>query len=382
MTGSIRCNKCRKKMDGVCQCGSYKCFVQVYWKRKYYEFRRDDQGYVFTFEKATDRLVEINNKIKKGIFNPEDFTDSKIEERRFENMIQKWLDEKERREYSGELSNGTLKDYRGYIKNYYHFLNGYDVKEIRLEQLSELKDTLYVVSIKTRKNIMNALRNFFNWLRERGVIENVPVFPKITGDDSIMRKAIDYESQQEILLKIPEKHRDIIEFLMETGIRPGEACAMVCANIDDRLGHASIERTFSGGKLRRTTKQKKKRVIPLSDRAYEIAAKNKKNKVPKQFLFINPNTNKNYLSDTLWKIWRQFSGTDICLYEATRHSFGSQLIEKADVSVVKELMGHSSIKTTEKYLHMKVEKLKNVVNSRGKIRMVNRSDLEVSLAND
>ena len=58
------------------------------------------------------------------------------------------------------------------------------------------------------------------------------------------------------------------------------------------------------------------------------------------------------------------------------------MIEKADVSIVKELMGHSSIKTTEKYLHMKVEKLKDVVNSRGKIRMVNRSDLEVSFVND
>lgn len=382
MTGSIRCNSCRKKMDGVCQCGNYKCLVQVYWKGKYYEYRRDDQGYVFTYEKALDRLVEINNRMKKGTFKPEDFTDSKIDERRFDNMINKWLEEKERREMSGELSCGTLKDYKGYVKNYYHVLYEHDVREIALEHLSDLKDALSKVRIKTRQNIMNALRNFFHWLRERGVINSIPIFPKITGDDSVMRKAIDYESQKEILLKIPEKHRDVFEFLMETGLRPGEACAIVCGNINVKEGFASIERTFSGGKLRETTKQKKKRIIPLSDKAYEIAVRNLKNKVPMQFMFINPNTNKNYLSDTLWKIWRQYSGASVCLYEATRHSFGTQLIEQADVSVVKELMGHSSIKTTEKYLHMKVEKLKDVVNARGKIRMVNRSGLEVSFAND
>jgi hypothetical protein len=44
MTGLILCNRCGKKMDGVCKCGNYKCLVQIYWKGKYYEYRRDEQG--------------------------------------------------------------------------------------------------------------------------------------------------------------------------------------------------------------------------------------------------------------------------------------------------------------------------------------------------
>lgn len=379
MTGTIRCNRCRKKMDGVCKCGNYKCFIQIYWKGKYYEFRKDDGGDLLSYHKALDRLVEINNRIKNKSFHPEDFTESKIRERKFENMISKWLQEKERKEKVGELSNGTIKDYSGYVKNYFGFLNGLDVREVDLEKLSNFKDTLSEVSIKTRKNIMNALRNFYFWLKERGVIRETPVFLKITGDDSKTRRAIDYELQLEILKRIPEKHRDIIEFLMETGLRPGEACALLREHIDLRHGEARIERTFSANKLRETTKQKRKRNIPLSERAYEIAEKNCLGKMTKQFLFINQTTNRNYLPDTLWRIWNQYNGVGICLYEGTRHSFGSQLIERNDVVAVKELMGHSSIKTTEKYLHMKTTRLRDVVNSRKLTRVQNRSELEVSL---
>ena len=43
----------------------------------------------------------------KGIFNPVDHTDAKVRERKFENQIEMWLDEKGRQEQAGELSPGT-----------------------------------------------------------------------------------------------------------------------------------------------------------------------------------------------------------------------------------------------------------------------------------
>ena len=161
MSGIIICNRCRKKMDGVCRCGNAKCLVQIYWKGKYYEFRRDDQGFVFAYDRAVARLTEINNAIQKGVFDPTDFNDARMSERRFENQIEKWLNEKESRERLNELSYGTLRDYRGYVKNYFHALSMMDVREIKLEHLTEFKDGLDNVSIKTRKNILNALRNVF-----------------------------------------------------------------------------------------------------------------------------------------------------------------------------------------------------------------------------
>ena len=135
MTGTIRCNKCKKKMDGVCECGNYKCFVSIYWHGEYLNFRKDDQGYVFTYDKAKDKLIEINHAIKKGEFNPEDCSDEKVAERKFENMIEKWLNQKEQEVNSNELSPETFRPYRSYSRNYYSFFNGYDVREIDFELL-------------------------------------------------------------------------------------------------------------------------------------------------------------------------------------------------------------------------------------------------------
>ncbi len=370
MTGVILCSHCRKKMDGVCECGNYKCLVKVYWQGKNYEYRRDNEGDVLTYEKARNKLIEIGSAMKKKTFNPLDVTDAKIKERKFENQIEKWLTGKERQEQTGELSPGTIRDYKGYVNNYYPFFHDIDVRDITLEQLTDFKDTLDHVSIKTRKNIVNALRSFFFWLKERGVIKEMPVFPKIKGDDSKNRQAIDTESQDEVLKRIPDIHKGIIEFLMETGLRPGEVCALLVEHIDPKRSIARIDRTFSGNKLRETTKQKKKRIIPLSYKALEIVQGNMEAKLPSQFLFINPTTKKNYLPDTLWRIWKCNSGLDgITLYEGTRHSFGSQLIQNNDIMFVKELMGHSTISTTQKYLHMKMTNLTDVVNNRKVIRL-------------
>jgi len=90
------------------------------------------------------------------------------------------------------------------------------------------------------------------------------------------------------LLKIPEEHRDVIEFGFETGLRPGELCALKVKDLDMRGQQALIQRTWSGSKLRETTKGKTKRFIPLSDRAFQIAVKHIPDKHPEAFLFVNP----------------------------------------------------------------------------------------------
>jgi integrase len=375
--GIIICNKCRKKMSGVCLCGGYKCLIKIYWKGKSYEYRRDDQGYIFTYDRACDKLIEISTAIKAKSFNPVNYTDAKLKELRFENQVEKWLQEKETQEAQRELSPGTTRQYKGYVQNYYTFFHGEDIRDIELEQLTNFKDTLLKVSIKTRKNIMIALHGFFKWLKERGIIKELPMFPKIKGDDSKATRAIGIESQSEALQRVPAQHRGIYEFLMDTGLRPGEVCALLVENIDMEQSIARIDRTFSGSILRDTTKQKKKRIIPLSDKALQIVQYNIPGKLPKQYLFINPYNGNHYNVNRLEKIWNKYSGTDLTLYEATRHSFATQMIQNNDVSIVKELMGHSDIRTTQKYLHTKMDKLNKAVNSRGVIFLQNKTEIEL-----
>ncbi|MDD5009607.1 MAG: tyrosine-type recombinase/integrase [Syntrophorhabdaceae bacterium] len=376
MTGTIRCNKCKKKMDGVCECGNYKCFVSIYWHGEYLNFRKDDQGYVFTYDKAKDKLIEINHAIKKGEFNPEDCSDEKVAERKFENMIEKWLNQKEQEVNSNELSPETLRPYRSYSRNYYSFFNGYDVREIDFELLEHFKDHLpNALSLKMKRNILSALHVFFVWLRRKGTIKVFPVWPEIKGNDSKPMVALDLEEQMEALKRIPVEHRDIYSFLMETGLRQGEACALKVKDIDMKNGNALIRRTWRGPKLAETTKGKNKRWIPLSDTAFEIAKRNIEGKLSETFLFINPVTGRGYKQECLRKRWRRHSGFDVTLKEATRHSFCTQIAEGGMCNTLQaqELMRHSDLRSTQKYFHGSIEKMKGIVNNRGKVIPMNKT---------
>lgn len=375
MTGTIICNKCRKKIDGVCKnCQNAKCVVRVHWQGKYHEVRRNEKGYVLTYDEARDTLIDITKEMKAGTFDPATRTSEGIKEGRFEHQVNLWIEEQEKRYNTNELSWGTYRDYDGYVRNHYSILNDIDVRKIELKDIVKVKDSLNNVSIKTRRNVLNALKTFFKWMIDRGTIAVMPKFPEVTGEDGKQGRPIDYWTQQEVLTRIPEKDRDIISFLMETGMRPGEVCALQVNHFDERKGEVRIERTFTSNKIRETTKQKKKRTIPITEAAQAIAVRNAQGKHPNSFLFINSHTGTNYFPDTLWLIWHKNSGLDIRLYDGTRHSYGSQLATENNLYQVSKLMGHSTIKMTEKYLNMEMTELRKVTDSRKIIALKKNSN--------
>ena len=383
MKGIIICNKCRKKMDGVCHCtqkGNYKCIIQIYWKGKHYEYRRDDQGYVLTYDKARDKLIEISAAIKNGTFNPVDFTDEKVKERKFEFKIQKWLEQKEKECSNGDISPSSLTNIRGYLKNYYlPFFKGWDVREIRYEQLEEFKDSLpNTIKRKTKSNILAGLHSFFTWLFKKGV-RDVPPFPVIEDlEDSKERIALDYENQMKYLLMIPEKHRDILEFGMETGLRPGELVVLKVKDIDMKNKSAIIRRTVSAYvHILETTKGRSRRIIPLSERAMEIIKKHVIRKFPEDFIFINPDTKRRYSVKMPNTLWKRYTRLDITYYEASRHSFCTQLVDDGvDLLHAKELMRHTDVRTTQRYYHGNITRLRDIVNKRGKTVRLSKIEAE------
>ncbi len=378
MRGTIRCAyyKCGKRRhEQVCpHCGRAPCSIVLYWKGKTYTYRRDPQGLQFSYPSAAlflNRIISDINDERKGLktFNPEEYSTGRMRARKLEVKVWEWFEIKEYEVEIGDLSPGTLREYRNYIRNHWiPRLGQYDVRDIQHPELEKFKRDLKGVKAKTRRNIVYGLRTFFGWLKREGVLRDLPIFPAMEVNDAKVMVALDMYDQLMALKRIPEEHRDIIEFGMETGLRPGETCALKISDLDLREGAALIQRTWSGSKLRETTKGKNKRWIPLSDRALIIVKDHARSRVGDQFLFINSNTGDHYRPAYLRRTWNRHSGTPVTYYEASRHSFCTQIVETgASAFEAQALMRHSDQRSTNHYYHARPKKLKELVNRRSNV---------------
>jgi integrase len=113
-----------------------------------------------------------------------------------------------------------------------------------------------------------------------------------------------------------------------------------------------------------TPKENNKQYIPLSDIAIEIVKKHIKGKFKTEFVFINPVTGKGYMPETLSKYWKLNAGVEVSYYEASRHSFCTQVVEDCNVNEFQAqlLMRHADPRSTRRYFHGNVKRLRDIVN--------------------
>lgn len=147
----------------------------------------------------------------------------------------------------------------------------------------------------------------------------------------------------------------IIPMLIMTGARKREVLDLQWSDLDLeqrqwRLAEAN-------------NKSKKVRHIPLSDGVMDLLAS-----IPKldgcPFVFPNEKTMKPFVSFFCsWDTARKKAGlADVRIHDL-RHSFASFLVNAGcPIYEVKELLGHSQIKTTQRYAHLSQDRLMSATN--------------------
>jgi integrase len=150
------------------------------------------------------------------------------------------------------------------------------------------------------------------------------------------------------------------------GCRPGEARALKCKNVDLAHDCITIAATFSGGVYceRRKGRGARILVIPIHPEMRECISERVRNSHPEAFVFVNPVTGRPYSETRIWKLWNKVRtaagvGQGLRLYDASRHSFASQLVNSGvSLFKVSKLLGHSSTKMTERYSHANVDSMR------------------------
>ena len=78
----------------------------------------------------------------------------------------------------------------------------------------------------------------------------------------------------------------------------------------------------------------------------------------------------------------QYAGIPVKHYEASRHSFCTQIVESgASLEEARLLMRHADIRSTQNYFHGRKERLLQFVNRRGNVVPMDRHETGTSLEN-
>jgi integrase/recombinase XerC/integrase/recombinase XerD len=202
---------------------------------------------------------------------------------------------------------------------------------------------------KTFHRIISTLSSFYRFLYTQGAVTSNP----LTGIDRprIKQQEIKYLKHNQVLRLIDsiDDSRDklIVRTIYATGVRVSELCSMNIEDID-----------FDEHTIRIRGKGDKIRIVFVDDDTLADILKFIGNRIVGP-LFVGQQGN-HISSRAIQHIFKFYAPAGITPHKI-RHSYASELYRRSkNLRVVQENLGHSSIKTTEIYLHTDIDERRQV----------------------
>ena len=277
---------------------------------------------------------------------------------------------------SGEkrYSDYTLRNYLHAIRSFVSWLDG-KKKQVRISEVNQSLARDYIIesqqirSKRTVRNHISAMRSFYQFCQSRNYLNNNP-FRNLTLP-KLEKKLPVFLSQDELiqLLEAPLKFeinsphaemikvrdRIIMELLYGGGLRVSEVVG---------LNHGDLDLPKS--LVRILGKGRKERVVPIPERTSSLLISFREN-----FCLDASSSSPLFTSSKAQRLTSRNVQLRLKKYLAfcqlpqdvtphkLRHSFATHLLDNgADLRSVQELLGHSSLSTTQVYTHVSVGRLK------------------------
>lgn len=268
--------------------------------------------------------------------------------------------------YEKNFSKHTVSAYLRDVKVFEKFLAQNDCKISNEINYSFIRQWIVSLSEKRySKTSINrkiaSLKSYFNFLVNIDIIESSPLkghknlksSSKIVipfSEDEIMQVFENFNDS-----KISDRDKLIIEIFYSTGLRREE---LINIKIQDIF--------LQEGLIKILGKRSKERLIPI----LPSLSKNLKN-------FISNNNNSKYLFETkklkkisvstvyrlINKYFRLVSSKVKVSPHVLRHTFATHMLNNgADINTIKEILGHSSLSSTQIYTKIKLPKIVNDYN--------------------
>ena len=271
------------------------------------------------------------------------------------------------------LSDNTLISYKHDVKSFIEFISTHTGSEVSIKYLNDMKISDFRSFLSYLRNkdisstsiarIISSLKSFFNYLLNTNLIESTVIqsvkTPKqkkslprpISSELAIetIKHAQDMEKEKWIGLR----NKSILMLLYGCGLRISEALNLNFEDINEN-DYLIIK-----------GKGNKERMVPLMDYV-KNDIENYIHECPKNFvkddpLFVGKRMDRlspRIIQYVLEKIRHNLSLPETATPHALRHSFATHLLDSGgDLRTIQELLGHSSLSTTQKYTKVETEKL-------------------------
>ena len=273
----------------------------------------------------------------------------------------------------------TVRNYLSDLNQFHAFLrtlfpSGVDLGSVDTLTLRAYLGYLHQKGL-SRASMMRklaALRTFFRFLHREGRVGSNPARALYTPRQAKKVPRVLSEQEAAALVEAAPglnpttllglRDRALLELLYATGLRASEAVGL------------DFERLLLSERLVRVLgKGNKERIVPFGEPAaraitdYIEARPEGKGLKPGNAVFVNARGGR-LTARSLQRIVEKYvllnpDGKDASPH-TLRHSFATHLLTRgADLRVIQELLGHSSLSTTQKYTHVATAQLKAVYDS-------------------
>jgi integrase len=241
-------------------------------------------------------------------------------------------------------------------KKYIEQINNYDIEKYKNFLLQDRK-----LSPKTINNQLSVLSRCLKSAVEWDLLKYLPNIKLL----KVPPQKYDYLTESESKLLLQNANgvwQDMILLVLQTGLRFGELIALRWQDIDLEKKVLTVNRNIVKG-VEGSPKSNKARTVPLTSSILYMLKEKKKDC---EFIFHDTDKNPLKYGNCMHHLHRacKKAGLRIIGWHVLRHSFASQLVSKNNsIVAIKELLGHSDIKTTMRYSHVNLPVLQNAIDS-------------------
>lgn len=249
-----------------------------------------------------------------------------------------------------EISNVIIKFFKPYCP-----VSKIDLVSVENYKIWRQRQGVSLVTINKELRFLSTLINKaveFKWIQNHELYRR-PIL--IRGVKSERLRYLSEKEERRLLKAIKNPLlKDIVIFALNTGLRKSEILNLKWDEVDLRLKCIIL-----GSEK---TKSKRKHILPLNQKALKVIKRRLKEKRKGcPYVFHRSGKEIKCFKEAFKNALKRAKIKDFHFHDL-RHTFASRLVQKGvDLYVVKHLLNHADITTTQRYAHLKLDNIRKAV---------------------